>query len=406
MKNSKFNSIIKLNSSYYAIFNTLTEKYFLFKDEDLKDLTSVLSSSIFLDTFSETKNIFYDKCVTNKFLIDDNEDELSDYSRKFKAYNDDSKFNITLYNNGNNSNNLTFWLELTNIISKLVQKASQSYKKIKVSWMYTKEYTDFKFLTIITDRFSAICSKNNCIYSSSLLINDVFPEHLEKMMDRLMVETVEIDLSTFSEDKSASIAKNINLIFNIKKDVKLKLIIKLYDDTVLNIHTLLKSIDYENRAKISLHFYNGLTYSPQLFLYKMYMMSISLGYKYSYLDTVSSFISSLKKNSFCIDSDLNISSCVAAAKAHDYFAKLEDDGTLNIFNNSLYSRYLDQSAIDNYKCAYCPELPICPANYPYYRSTSRFLCIKDLYNDLTLDQKIKLKILNDIVQTKTLPQLL
>lgn len=406
MKNSKFNSIIKFNSEYYVIFNTLTEKYFLFRDAELKDLTSVLSSSIFLDTFSEKKNIFYDKCVSNKFIIDDNEDEIADCIEKFKAYNDNSKFNITFFNNKNNSNSLTFWLDLTNKISKIVQKSSVSYKKFQLSWLYTKKYTDFKILKILTDRLYAICRENNCIYSSSLLINNVFPDNLEKILDRLSIDSVEIYLSTFNEDTAFSVAENINLLFKIKKDIKIKLIIKLYDDIVLNVHTLLQLIHYQNRDKIKLHFLNSLTFSPELFLYKMYIKSINLGYRYSYLDTAPSFISSLTKNSLCIDSELNISSCIVAANANDYFAKLDDNGSINIFNNSLYCQYLDQSIIDNYRCACCPELPICPANYPYYRSRSRFLCIRDLYNDLTLEQKIKLKVLNDVVLTKTLPKLL
>ena len=154
-----------MDSEYYVIFNTLTEKYFLFRDAELKDLTSVLSSSIFLDTFSKKKNIFYDKCVSNKFIIDDNEDEIADCIEKFKAYNDNSKFNITFFNNKNNSNSLTFWLDLTNKISKIVQKSSVSYKKFQLSWLYTKKYTDFKILKILTDRLYAICRENNCIYS-------------------------------------------------------------------------------------------------------------------------------------------------------------------------------------------------------------------------------------------------
>lgn len=406
MKNSKFNSIIKLNTSHYAIFNTLTEKYFLFEDKDYKDLTSVLSSSFFSDTFSEKKNIFYDKCISNNFIIDDNDDELLDYTKKEKEYNDNTKFNITLYNNEHNSNSFTFWVNLTNKISNLVQKVSKEYKKLEICWLFTGEYTNFKFLSILTDRFESICKRNNCCYSASLLINDIFPEHLETLLNKLVIDNIEIDVTSCSKEVTDNISKNINLIFEIKNHVEMKLIINLYDDDVYNINNLLKQIKYEYRKNINILFLNHLKFSTEIFLYRMYLTSINLGYKFSYLDKYSSLVSSFKSNSYCIDSDLNIASCVAAAKANDFFAKLEGDGEINIYNKPLYLRYLNTSTLDNYKCTCCPELPICLANYPYYRVNSRFLCIKELYDDLTLEQKIKLKILSDIVETKTLPQII
>lgn len=421
MKSSKYNIFVPVEENIMLLYNTLSRKYVVV-DKKSKSVVEALLEVHDAQKRAENQSNLEALLIKNKMLIADDFDETAyiEFEENKQRFQDqsfkliiqptlDCNFRCTYCYEKHQDINLDN--QTAEKIIRFVDNITKKVNSLVLSWFGGEPLLEIDRIIELTDKFKAVCEKNNCKYSASMTTNGyLLTDAIIDKIQELGIRIIQITLDGCSEyhDKKRPLENGEgtfnkiieNIIKLSYKDVVINYRINVDEENFNHITEIFDMIPKENRHKFRISIANLFQNSHKINVYDIYKKSIDEGYVYT--NKRNSFVQCelCSKNGMVIEPTGRIVPCSPAAEKGLYFGHLGDDGSFILENASLYYKLKTITALDSDGCRECVELPMCMGKCKLSRYVDKDICNSAVPDGLSVEDRIKLHYYSDIKLNK------
>lgn len=399
VKTSKYNLIVKNGINSFIIHNMLSKNTILINNKELKLLKSLEDP------------VFNSKMIEYGFLVAENTDETQvALKENVDACNDMSYMNITLipsfgcnlkckycYQNGAKTNKMSE--ESQEGFIRFIKKRLIDLKcnSLHLSWFGGEPLMFSDIVIKISKTLKNFCEQNFINFSCSISTNlTLFNEELIETFKDINVTRIETTL--VGEEKAHNLLrptangsnlylKTFNSILLVAQHFTTMVNINFCKENYFSIKRLIKNLSKQKMDNLYLNFNEIVNYKQNRQQCKQFkntekiklkLFSYALKNKLQICDITNfcgsaMFCPQYHKNSFAVDSELNIYKCTEKCDDSTRFAIIESKtGEMKLLHNNR------KNFSDEYKCVNCHFLPYCNGGCTIKRQQKEKPCPSEL----------------------------
>lgn len=417
MRISRYNVSFKINENENIIFNTRSRKYVLFRNNEELGAINETIDALIQQNYDNTE-LFKNVGI----LIADNENELEEIKfREHTTMYQDQCFKLTIQPTLDCNFRCSYCYEkhidmrmedqtIENIL-KFIDKITRKVNKLIINWFGGEPLLEADSIIILCENINKICKNNNCSYESALITNGyLLNNDLIKKIDLLNLRKIQItidgideihDLTRMYMDGTGTFEKIYkNLIEALNTGIYITLRINVSNKNYNCITQLFDMIPEEKRSKVIISLANIFQEKDKISLFELNKLAIEKGYAIGNVFHNTFICEGAIKNSLLINPEGKISSCAMAAEKGIMFGKIDNEGNIKFDNKTEFFKIRNIIASNEVGCSECVKLPLCYGGCKLNRYLNKGICNWNNPTGMTLEERIKLRYLQDTLANR------
>ncbi|MDF2520950.1 MAG: radical protein [Clostridia bacterium] len=421
MKSSRYNIFVQIEDDMKLLYNTLSRKYLVLDSNSQGIVEAILKKPASLEEKNSRSNL-ENLLISYKMLIADDFDEISyiEFEENKTKFQDQS-FHLVIQPTLDCNFRCTYCYEehkklimddaAAERIIKFIDSITKKVNILSVSWFGGEPLLEIDRIIELTNKFKAICQRNNCKYRAFMTTNGyLLTDSIIDRIHDLNLISLQITLDGCSEyhdmkrplkNGEGTFHKIMENIVKLSyKDVIINFRVNLDADNYDHIADIFDLIPQENRNKVHIIIANLFQNSKKINVYELYRKAMDKGYTSFNKANAYKQCELCSKNGMLIEPNGRIVPCSPAAEKGLYFGHLDDDGRFILEDSSLYYKLKTISALKSEGCKECVELPMCMGKCKLSRYVNKDVCNSAVPDGLSVEERIKLHYYSDVKLNK------
>lgn len=422
MKGSFYNVFVDYDNERTILYNTRNRKYKVLTKIQAHEVAKVLGNLNRSEYTQEEAHLITELSKLEMVLPND-VNELAWIKKKENAMKEQETNYMTIFKATMDCNyRCVYCLQphtphrvseevIQGTINHLKEKA-KTFKRISFLWFGGEPLLEYDVLKRITLDVSETCQEYDCtlmgrITTNGYLLNVERIKEIEKLGVKSIQITLDGDRETHDFSRPHKNGEGTfdtileNVLEVLKTDIKLILRVNVHENNMHNIINLLEKIPVEKRSRIILALSNWFQTIPKISLYGLYKEALEMGYKYPNTSNGFNVCESSYNHMVSILPTGKVVMCSEGYEDEDGFGEIQKDGSIQMTNSDVFNTFKSvSSATDRPMCIRCKELPMCMGGCMKARMKNSYNCARAVPDGLSLEEKIKIHYLNDLIHTE------